>query len=89
MTKSFNKDQLNNADLTTVCKQTFSLISDMDEQNAGVQVASAFMLATLVADHKGVDINDAMTVARNMIADGLTKDNIHVKALKAYAKANL
>ena len=80
----FNRDQLVNANLRTVCKQAFEFANSMDDINKAEQVAAILVFAKLLCDHRGVDLRDALSVVQNIIADGERKNVVHIGALKHY-----
>jgi hypothetical protein len=82
--KSVSRDEMSCVPLGLTCKQVFQHISEADDVPPAVQVMAALVLANEICKAKQLDIREALIMADNLVAHGLSQDNTHVKALKRY-----
>jgi hypothetical protein len=67
--RNYIHEQIVNAPRVETALATFHLLDTLQafEHNRGVQINAAVLLAALMCDHLKVDLQDAMTAAKNLL----------------------
>lgn len=81
-------DQLTNAPRETTALATFHLLDTLQgwAHNRGVQINAAILLAVLMCEHLKVDIQDAMTTAKNLLNSHEDKLATEFEAIRWYLR---
>jgi len=88
MRKDVVYEQLINADRTTTALATFHLLDTLQkfQENRGVQINAAVLIAVLMCEHLGVSIQEAMTTAKNLLTTHDDKLATEFEAIRWYLR---
>jgi len=91
MRKDVVYDQLINAPRQETALATFHLLDRLQgyAHNRGVQINAAILLAVLMCDHLKVDMQDAMTTAKNLLTSHDEKLATEFEAIRWYLREEI
>ena len=81
-------EQLINADRTQTALATFHLLHTLQnfDHDRGLQINAAILIGVLMCEHLGVDIQDAMTTAKNLMNTHDDKLATEFEAIRWYLR---
>jgi len=88
MPKNVVYEQIINAPRETTALATFHLIDTLQQwhHNRGVQINAAIILAVLMCEHLKVDLQDAITAAKNLLNTHDDKLATEFEAIRWYLR---
>jgi len=88
MRKDVVREQLINAPRQDTALATFHLLDTLQQfaHNRGLQINAAILLAVLMCDHLGIEMQDAMTTAKNLLTTHDDKLATEFEAVRWYLR---
>jgi len=88
MRKDVVREQLINAPRQETALATFHLLDTLQAfaYNRGLQINAAILLAVLMCDHLGIEMQDAMTTAKNLLTTHDDKLATEFEAIRWYLR---
>ena len=91
MRKDVVYEQLINAPRQETALATFHLLHTLQgfDHNRGLQINAAILLAVLMCEHLGVEVQDAMTTAKNLLRTHDDKLATEFEAIRWYLREEI